>query len=111
MARTPGCSTSAAPTAEPDPPTMLTTPGGNPASIRVLTRLWVDNGVSVAGLITQVLPAISAGNSFQLGIAMGKFHGVMSPTTPSGPRMLMANLFGNSLGVVCPNRRRPSPAT
>ena len=61
--------------------------------------------------MTQVLPANSAGNSFQLGMAMGKFHGVMRPTTPTGMRTLMANLFCNSLGVVTPNIRRPSPAT
>jgi hypothetical protein len=81
---------------------MLTTPGGSPASISVWTRLYVDSGVSSAGLITQALPATSAGNSFQLGMAMGKFHGVISPTTPSGMRTLIANLFWSSLGVVTP---------
>ncbi len=49
--------------------------------------------MSVAGLMTQVLPETSAGKSFQLGMAMGKFHGVMRPTTPTGMRTLMANLF------------------
>jgi hypothetical protein len=47
--------------------------------------------------MTQVLPATSAGKSFQLGMAMGKFHGVIRPTTPSGMRTLMANLFCSSL--------------
>ena len=61
--------------------------------------------------MTQVLPATSAGKSFQLGMAMGKFHGVMRPTTPTGMRTLMANLSGSSLGVVTPKSRRPSPAT
>ena len=75
---------------------MLTTPGGRPASISVCTRLYVESGVSSAGLITQVFPETSAGNSFQLGMAIGKFHGVISPTTPTGMRTLMANLFCSS---------------
>jgi len=37
--------------------------------------------VSSAGLMTQVLPETSAGNSFQLGMAMGKFHG--APRQPA----------------------------
>ena len=57
----------------------------------------MESGVSVAGLMTQVLPETSAGKSFQLGMAMGKFHGVMRPTTPTGMRTLMANLFCSSL--------------
>ena len=58
-----------------------------------------------------MLPQISAGNNFQVGIASGKFHGVISAHTPTGARTDMANLFGSSAGVVSPNRRRPSPAT
>ena len=48
--------------------------------------------------------------SFQAGIAIGKFHGVIAPTTPTGMRTLMLNLSRSSDGVVWPNRRRPSPA-
>jgi hypothetical protein len=43
-----------------------------------LSALW---GVSEAGLNTIVLPAIKAGNIFQVGIATGKFQGVMQATT------------------------------
>ena len=60
--------------------------------------------------MTHVLPATSAGKSFHDGIAMGKFHGQIMPTTPMGWRVAMANLLGNSLGVVRPYMRRPSPA-
>src|SRR6478672_4302093 len=100
MARTSGCSMSGPPTSGPYPLTILITPLGTPASERVRTRLYVDNGVSCAGLITQVLPQTIAGNSFQDGIAMGKFHGVIMPQTPMGVRTAMANLFGSSDGVV-----------
>ena len=56
--------------------------------------------MSCAGLMTQVLPQTSAGKSFQDGMAMGKFHGVIMAQTPTGWRMAMANLLGNSEGVV-----------
>ena len=42
------------------------------------------SGVSSAGLTTTVLPAASAGANPQAAIAMGKFHGTITPTTPSG---------------------------
>jgi hypothetical protein len=65
--------------------------------------------VSVAGLKTTVFPQTIAGNVFQDGIAMGKFHGVIAPTTPTGIRTLIWNLSRSSEGVVWPKRRRPSP--
>src|SRR5208282_6008228 len=82
-ARTSGCSISGAPILEPKPLTMLTTPLGTPASLKVRTKLKTDSGVSCAGLMMHVLPATSAGNSFQDGIAMGKFHGVIMAQTPT----------------------------
>src|SRR5581483_10228359 len=110
MPRTSGCSINGAPIFDPKPVTMFSTPLGTPASARVRTRLKVESGVSCAGLMTQVLPQTSAGSSFHEGIAMGKFHGVIMAQTPSGWRTAMANLLGNSDGVVGPNMRRPSPA-
>src|SRR5271166_1633899 len=109
-ARTSGCSTIGVPTSPPNPVTMLTTPVGMPASCSACTKLKTDNGVSCAGLMTAVLPATSAGNSFHDGIAMGKFHGVIMAQTPNGWRMAMANLLGSSEGTVGPNNLRPSPA-
>ena len=38
---------------------------------------------------------MSAGASFQTGIAIGKFHGVMRPTTPSGRRSVYSRWFGD----------------
>jgi len=88
----------------------LTTPGGTPASVRISTNRVAVCGVSSAGLSITVLPQISAGNNFQVGIASGKFHGVINAHTPIGVRTDMANLLGISAGVVSPNSRRPSPA-
>ena len=66
--------------------------------------------MSVAGLMTIVLPAIRAAMDFHAGIAIGKFHGVTNAQTPTGCRMHIANLFESSEGVVKPKSRRPSPA-
>ncbi|MNT53871.1 hypothetical protein D3C72_1909880 [compost metagenome] len=68
-------------------------------------------GVCSAGFRTMVLPVIRAGATFQAGMAKGKFHGVMSPTTPRGRRCVKASMFGRIEGRLWPPRRRPSPAT
>ena len=110
MTGTSGLSTSAMPACSPGPVTRLTVPGGKPASWSSSTSSAAQPGVSEAGLSTTVLPATSAGIAFHIGMAMGKFQGVMSPATPMGSRMLMAHLSGSSEGTVSPNSRRPSPA-
>ncbi len=106
----PGCSTIGWPTLEPLPNTRLSTPAGSPASSKIFVKCQAISGVSPAGLNTAVLPATSAGISFQLGIANGKFQGVITPATPIGERTDIAHLSGISLGVVTPYMRRPSPA-
>ena len=42
------------------------------------------SGVCSAGLSTIVQPAASAGAALRVGIAAGKFHGVMPAVTPTG---------------------------
>ena len=59
--------------------------------------------------MTTVFPQTRAGIIFQVGMAMGKFHGVMRPQTPRGSRTVIPNLLGSSQGVVIPYMRRPSP--
>ncbi len=49
-------------------------------------------GASSEGFHTHTLPYASAGASFQAGIASGKFHGVISPTTPRGRRRAITRL-------------------
>src|SRR5436853_326205 len=67
-------------------------------------------GVSSAGLKTTVFPETSAGKIFQVGIAIGKFQGVISPQTPTGTRTAMLNLFESSDGAITPKSLRPSLA-
>ena len=51
-------------------------------------------GVGPAGFMTTVLPNASAGADFHAGIAIGKFHGVMSPNTPTGSREVVTSTPG-----------------
>ena len=66
------------------------------------------SGVSSAGLSTIVLPAASAGATFHEAITSGKFHGTISPTTPSGSRKVMST--PPATGIVSPSRRSGAPA-
>ena len=68
---TPGCSTIAAPAVAPRPVTMLTTPGGRPASEKLDASSRTVSGVCSAGLRTVVHPAQIAGASFQAAISNG----------------------------------------
>ncbi len=79
----PGWRTRAAPVA-PSPQTMLTTPGGSPASRQISAKASAVKGVNSAGFSTTVLPAASAGAIFQASISSGKFHGMIWPQTPTG---------------------------
>jgi hypothetical protein len=78
-----GMLTSAAPVA-PSPVTMLSTPGGRPASRQSSAKAMALSGVYSAGFSTTVLPAASAGATFQASISSGKFHGMIWPQTPTG---------------------------
>ena len=60
----------------------LTTPAGVPASTISWAIAKAVSGVSVAGLSTAVQPAASAGASFLVAMAAGKFQGVISTQTP-----------------------------
>ena len=65
---------------------MLMTPGGMPASSDSSARRFAVSGVSSLGLATQVFPAAMAGAIFHDSRYSGRFHGEISPTTPSGWR-------------------------
>ena len=78
----------ASPVTEPLPTTIFRTPAGKPASSNISIIRAAVPGVNSAGLKTTVLPATNAGAAFQTGIAHGKFHGVIKPTTPNGLRIV-----------------------
>ena len=105
---TSGCSTRRCPQVRPGPTTTLTTPSGIPASVAISAKRSAVSGVSSAGLSTTVLPAASAGPSFQAAITSGKFQGTISPTTPSGSRTVKA--CPPATGIVSPCGRSGAPA-
>ena len=82
--RTAGWVTNRSPTTEPLPGTTVKTPSGSPACRASSASLMAVSGVSSAGLRTTVLPAARAGANPQTAIGIGKFHGTMIPTVPSG---------------------------
>ena len=82
--RTAGWSTSRCPTTLPLPGSTVNTPSGSPASRASSPIRIAVSGVASAGLATTVQPAASAGAMPQDRIGIGKFHGTIRPTTPSG---------------------------
>ena len=79
-----GLSTSACPMVEPGPVTKFTTPSGKPASRRHSAYRRTIQAVSVAGLMTTVLPAVSAAPVGPPVNAKGKLNGLMTSHTPYG---------------------------
>ena len=80
----------------PSPVTMLTTPLGSPASRQISAKARAVSGVNSAGFSTTVLPAASAGATFQASIRSGKFQGMICPQTPTG--LWFGNSFATSSG-------------
>src|SRR4029450_13287611 len=68
---TSGCSTIAAPAGSPSPVTMLTTPGGSPASSKDDASSRTGRGGCAAGWSTTEQPAQIGGASFQVAISKG----------------------------------------
>ena len=82
--RTPGWVTKRSPITEPLPGSTCNRSSGSPASSASSPSRIVVSGVHSAGFTSTALPAASAGANPHEAIVIGKFHGVMTPTTPSG---------------------------
>ena len=65
------------------PVTMLSPPGGTPASWAISAKQSAVSGVNSAGLRITVQPAARAGATFHANMSSGKFHGIICPTTPT----------------------------
>ena len=83
MVCTPGWRTSAAP-ASPSPGSSASASGGTPASRRARTTMSPQPGACSAGLRTTALPVARPAAVMPIGIAIGKFHGAITATTPRG---------------------------
>ena len=108
--RTVGFAVSSAPMAAGRPVTMLITPAGIPARSASTPSASAENGVNSDGLITTVQPAASAGPTFRVIIALGKFHGVMIAETPTGSFRTTICRSPAGAGMTAPSIRRASSA-
>ncbi len=89
--------TKASPISEPGPGMTLSTPSGRPASSKIrASRMPPVTGVSLAGFSTTALPTAMAGAIERLDSWKGKFHGLMTPTTPTGILSTRLSLPGAS---------------
>src|SRR3954454_14548260 len=84
MKRRRGLITSGSPTSAPEPLRKLTTPGGMPASSSSAKKRHAIHGASDDGLRITQLPVTTPADVMPAMIASGKFHGGMTPPTPSG---------------------------
>ena len=88
---TSGLSVSTVPTTVPRPETMFNTPSGRPACRNSPQTSATIEFVSSAGLQTIVQPTASAGAILKASIMIGKFHGTIAATTPTGSRATTAS--------------------
>src|SRR5699024_7866755 len=105
---TKGLSVNKDPMSLPEPFTALKTFSGTPAAYARSASFVVVRGVSAAGLMMNEQPAASAGSTFLVSIAAGKFHGVIPATRPTGCFLMMMFLFGELAGTVLPYIRLAS---
>jgi hypothetical protein len=110
MRATRGWLVSARPQGSAVPVTMLTTPFGKPAFSNSLPNSSIGAEACSDAFSTTVFPAASAGAIFTATRKICEFHGTMAATTPSGSRMVQANMSGLSMGSVSPWILSASPA-
>ena len=106
--RTSGWVTKRSPTTSPAPGSTQSRSAGRPASTASSPSRSVVSGVHSAGLTSTALPAASAGANPHAAMVIGKFHGVMIPTTPSGSLNVTSN--PPATGICLPDSRSGEPA-
>src|ERR1700691_3409625 len=105
-----GWATSESPTMGPGPGTKLKTPAGMPVSAITSARIAQHAVVDGAGTQTTVLPAAIAGANTSAPIVYGQFHGLTTPTTPSGIRSVRIRRSAETEAGSAPARRLASSA-
>lgn len=81
---------------------MFNTPAGIPACSARTPSARAESGVSSEGRATMVQPVAKAGAILRASMALGKFQGVIAPTTPTGCFSTMMRLSGIWPGMVSP---------
>ena len=100
--RTIGFEVISAPISRAEPVMTENTPAGIPARSASSAIASADSGVSPAGLQTKAHPAASAGPALRVIIALGKFHGVIAATTPTGCLITTMREAVQGEGIVSP---------
>ena len=88
-AATSGWPATASPATGPGPGTKLNTPSGTPVPAMISASSAQHADVVGAGTQTTALPAASAGANSSAPMVYGQFHGLITPTTPSGTRAVI----------------------
>ena len=79
-------------------------PSGSPAASNSrATRMPPETGVCTSGLRMTALPRASAGATARTDRICGKFHGLITPTTPSGIRRAIDSRPGSLVGSRWPH--------
>ena len=100
--RTIGLVVSSLPMGPAAPVTTDSTPFGMPARSASSHSASAEYGVMLAGLITMVQPAASAGPALRVIMALGKFHGVIAAHTPIGCLITTMRRSAAWAGIVSP---------
>ncbi len=100
--------TKRSPTTEPRPGSTWKRCFGRPDSSASSPRRIAVSGVQSAGFSSTALPAASAGANPHDAIVIGKFHGTITPTTPSGSWNVTS--MPPATGICCPIIRSGAPA-
>jgi hypothetical protein len=85
-----------------EPWTMLTTPGGLPASSNNSTNLCAHVGTRSEGFRMKVLPVVMAKGNIHKGIIAGKLKGAIPPHTPRGTRYEYVSMPALTFSTVSP---------
>ena len=88
----------------------MNTPSGTPAAAKISPSRSVVSGVVSAGLATTVLPHSSAGPTLLHSSVVGKFHGTIAATTPSGRRNTRPSTPASTLWIDAARTWRERPA-
>src|SRR5215467_8511148 len=107
---TPGWPATASPTTGPGPGRKLNTPAGRPAAVMVSASSAQQAEVVGAGTQITTLPAARAGANSSAPIVYGQFHGLITPTTPSGTRRFSTRRAASVEGGAAPASRLASSA-
>ena len=104
------CDVRALPQGSPKPEITFTTPFGIPVSWINFANSNIVAGANSEHLITTVLPIANAGASFVAVKNICEFHGTIAAITPIGILVVIAWMFGLSIGRTVPSTLSARPA-